>query len=110
MLSNNWYERLKFTVQVLLPGAGALYFALAQIWGLPNAEQVVGTIAAVSVFLGLFLRRSSSIYNSSDAKYDGTFEVFDMDEGRAMGATLKSPETVEDKDELILRAYKDPLA
>ena len=55
LLSNKVYNWLKFVAQILLPGVGALYFALAQIWGLLAAEEVVGTITAVDVFLGLFL-------------------------------------------------------
>lgn len=75
ILSNKVYDALKFVAQILLPGVGALYFALAQIWGLPAAEEVVGTITAVDVFLGLFLGSSSKAYNRSDAKYDGFIDI-----------------------------------
>lgn len=71
LLNNTAYDRLKFVAQILLPGIGALYFALASIWGLPKAEEVVGTITAVDVFLGLFLARASSRYSDSDEWYDG---------------------------------------
>lgn len=62
ILPTKVYDGLKAAVQVLLPGAGALYFALAQIWGLPKAEEVVGSISAVAVFLGLLLGLSSRNY------------------------------------------------
>ena len=72
LLSNKAYDLLKPTTQIVLPGLGALYFALAQIWGFPKAEEIVGTIAAVNVFLGLLLGLSSRIYNNIPETYDGT--------------------------------------
>jgi hypothetical protein len=42
-----------------------LYFALAQIWGLPYAEQIVGTITAVDAFLGAILRITTIKYEKS---------------------------------------------
>lgn len=75
ILSNGTYDLIKWVAQYLLPGIGALYFALAQIWGLPNPEQVVGTIVAVDAFLGVILGLSTIHYNKSDAKYDGALVV-----------------------------------
>lgn len=61
-MSNSTYDKLKFIAQVVLPAAGTLYAALAGIWGLPYAEQIVGTIVAVDTFLGVVLKISTSIY------------------------------------------------
>jgi hypothetical protein len=77
MLNDKSYNLLKKSATVLLPAAGALYFALAQIWDLPKAEQVVGSIAAVNTFLGVVLGLSTRAYNKSDAKYDGSIEISD---------------------------------
>lgn len=60
--SKNTYDFLKWVAQFLLPAAGTLYFALANIWNLPNGEQVVGTITAVDAFLGVLLGISSNAY------------------------------------------------
>ena len=60
--SKNTYDFLKWVAQFLLPAAGTLYFALANIWNLPNGEQVVGTITAVDTFLGVLLGISSNAY------------------------------------------------
>ena len=71
ILSNQTYDILKWIAQIFLPAAGTLYFALANIWGLPCAEQVVGTITAIDTFLGVLLGISSSVYNKnggSDSK------------------------------------------
>ena len=54
-MSNSMYDKLKWIAQILLPAIGTLYFALAQIWGLPYAEQIVGTITALDCFLGAIL-------------------------------------------------------
>lgn len=75
LLSDKLYNVLKPITTIVLPGAGALYFALAGIWGLPNADKVVGTTSAVTVFLGLLLGLSTRSYNKSDARFDGTIEV-----------------------------------
>lgn len=67
-MSNSTYDTLKFIVQIVLPACGTLYFALASIWGLPYAEQIVGTIAAVTTFLGVVLKISTVQYNKQQAE------------------------------------------
>ena len=62
-MSNKVYDVLKFIAQILLPAIGTLYFALARIWDLPYAEQIVGTITAVDAFLGALLGISTMQYN-----------------------------------------------
>lgn len=67
MMSNKVYDVLKWIAQILLPAIGALYFALAQIWGpnvFPYAEQIVGSISAIDVFLGALLGISSAQYKN----------------------------------------------
>ena len=61
-MSNKAYDTLKWIAQILLPAIGTLYFALAQIWDFPLAEQIVGTITAVDAFLGVLLGISSNNY------------------------------------------------
>lgn len=65
-LSNTTYDILKWIAQIFLPALGTLYFALAQIWGFPYGEQIIGTITAVDVFLGVLLGISSVNYNKDD--------------------------------------------
>lgn len=62
MMNNRTYDVLKWIAQILLPALGTLYFALAQIWGLPYGEEVVGTITAIDAFLGAILGISSAAY------------------------------------------------
>ena len=66
-MSNKTYDVLKCVAMYLLPAAGTLYFALADIWGLPFGEQVVGTITAIDTFLGVILGISTSQYNKNES-------------------------------------------
>ena len=64
-LDNNVYDKLKFVVQILLPGLATLYVAVAQYVTLWNPEAVVGIGAALATFLGLFLGASARQYDGA---------------------------------------------
>lgn len=67
LINDAVYDNLKFLAQVVLPGLGTLYFALSQTWGWAYGEQVLGTIAALDAFLGLFLVKAKQSYMKSGA-------------------------------------------
>ena len=73
ILSNKVYDFLKVVTLLILPAAATLYFTIAQIWGLPNAEEVIGTITAVATFLGVITRISTSSFQKNGA--DGVVVV-----------------------------------
>ncbi len=75
LLSNKVYDTLKWIAQYLLPASATLYFALAAIWGFPYGEQVVGTISALTIFLGVLLGISTNTYIKSGADTDGVLQV-----------------------------------
>jgi hypothetical protein len=62
-LSNKTYDILKWIAMYLLPAVGTLYCVLASTWGLPYAEQIVGTITAIDAFMGVLLGLSAARYN-----------------------------------------------
>lgn len=62
VLKNSVYDVLKYIAQIVLPAIGTLCFTIAQLWGLPYAEQIVGTIMAIDTFLGALLGLSSKKY------------------------------------------------
>lgn len=97
LLSNEVYDTLKKIAQIWLPAAGTLYFTIAQIWGLPGAEQVVGTIVAVDTFLGIVLGFSTKTYNASEAKYDGQIHVAEHPETGQKVATMELTKDVTGK-------------
>lgn len=74
-MSDKMYELVKKLVQIILPATATLYLTLAQLWHLPAAQQVVGTLAATATFLGVCLGLSSKAYNAGDAQYDGHIVV-----------------------------------
>lgn len=90
MVSNTTYDRLKFLALVLLPAVGTFYFTVAAIWGLPAAEQVVGTIVAFDTLLGVFLGLSNRSYKQeTEGAMIGIVNVVQTDEG--MKANLEFP-------------------
>ena len=62
-MTDKMYDVLKWVAQILLPAVATLYFAIAQIWGLPYGEEIVGTITAIDAFLGALLGISAYQYN-----------------------------------------------
>ena len=68
MMSNKAYDILKWIALIALPAIATLYFAIAQIWGLPYGEQVVGTITAIDTFLGALLGISNYNYVKKEEK------------------------------------------
>lgn len=65
------YDVLKFIAQIVLPALATCYFGLAQIWGLPYAEQIIGTISVVDAFLGAVLGISTYYYRKDENVANG---------------------------------------
>lgn len=75
LLSNRSYDALHFVALILLPALGTLYFGLSQLWDLPKAEEVVGTVVLLEIFFGALLKLSNRSYEASGAKYAGVMNV-----------------------------------
>lgn len=109
-LSNRTYDYLKKIVTLVLPATGTLYFTVAAIWGLPRAEEVVGTIAAIATFLGIVLGLSSASYERSGDKYDGDLIVEENLAGvKSLSLALtkiEDPLDVVDQDQLTFKVKK----
>ena len=74
IFSNKDYDTLKWIAQIFLPALGTLYFALAQIWGLPYGQEIVGTIAALDTFIGVCLGISSDNYYKNNKNGDSSID------------------------------------
>lgn len=108
MITGKLYDGLKYLAQVILPALGTLYFALAGIWGLPAAEQVVGTIVAVDTFLGVSLHLSSVAYAKSDARFDGSIVVDENDARKQFTLELKGdPDEIDSKNQVVFKVEKE---
>lgn len=105
MLTDGAYQAGKKAVQIILPAFSAAYFGLAEIWGLPAAEEVVGTTAIVTTFLGVCLGLSSKQYQDSEAAYDGEVVITDVsDEKRTISLELNGdPNEIESKDSITFK-------
>lgn len=75
MLSNKMYDILKWVAQILLPAFAMLYLGLAKVWGLPYGDEVVATMTAFDLFLGMLLGISNAAYYKSIAD-DGELYKF----------------------------------
>lgn len=69
-MSDKTYNVLKSIAQYVLPAIGTLYFGLARIWGLPYAEEIVGTIVEIDTFLGALLGLASLSYKKRNSEND----------------------------------------
>ena len=63
-MQNKTYDFWKAIAQLWIPAISALYFGLAQIWGWPYGEEIVGSLACVDAFLGVVLGISTYNYNN----------------------------------------------
>ena len=70
-MSNKLYDILASIGRLILPALGTLYFALAKIWNLPLAEEIVGTIAAVTTFFNTVLKIQSNAYFAEQEEDNG---------------------------------------
>ena len=66
IINNRTYDILKWVAQILLPAVASLYFGLSQLWGLPYAEEIVGTITVCDAFLGALLGISNYNYEYNE--------------------------------------------
>lgn len=67
--------------QLILPLLGTFYVTLAAIWSLPAAEQISGTVLALTTLLSGALKISSNTFNKLDAAFDGDLIVSDSPDG-----------------------------
>lgn len=108
MIQGKLYDFLKFLALTALPALGTLYFALAGIWGLPSAEQVVGTIVAIDTFLGVTLQISSAKFNSPDAQ--GNLNITEDAHGKKLFSLelAGDPERdLEGKDRVVFKVNRE---
>ena len=74
MLSNAWYDALKWIALIALDAIGLCYETVAGIWKLPYGNEIHNTCTAVAICLGALLQISSAQYNKMEPP-DETPEV-----------------------------------
>ena len=64
-MSNQTYDVLKHVCLIIIP-LGTFVAAICSIWGLPYAEEITATAAALDAFLGACLGVSSANYTPKE--------------------------------------------
>lgn len=108
-MSNRLYDILKWIAQILLPALGALYFGLADLWDLPKAVEIVGTITIVDTFLGAILGIAKARYDKSDDRFEGVANI-NYDAGGLNGVMLNMrvhPEDLSDGTPVTFQVKKN---
>lgn len=105
MLSSSVYDLLKKVVQLVLPAFASLYFSLAQIWGLPASEAVVGTSALLATFFGVLLGLSSWSYQAIEARTDGEIVIMTDESGKKIYSLNLNgdPNDIDQKDKVAFK-------
>lgn len=62
-MSNKTYDILKYIARYVLPALATFIVAVFEIWKLPYATQISGTIMAIDTLLNAILGISSYNYN-----------------------------------------------
>lgn len=69
-LPDKIYNILKWVALTALPAISLFYTIIAQIWGLPFAEQIPETIDAVALLIGLLIGISHLTIKREEAQDD----------------------------------------
>lgn len=106
-VSNSTYDFLNALVRYFMPGLGTMYFALSQIWGLRYAEEVMGTIVAVTTFFGLIIGFARRGWKEEDELIIDKRDPEEMSFGFASGTHI---EDLKDNQVLTLKVktVEDP--
>ena len=107
-LSDKAYNTLKGLVQYILPGLVTFWLAIASIWNLPHANRIVGTIAAFTVLLGIFVAISKKKFDKLPTLTDGDLLLDVNEEGfQALTVALeKDPDKLRDQDYVTFRVVE----
>ena len=69
-MSDKFFDTIRFLSEIAISALGALYYALAEIWGFPYGEAILATCAALSTFLGIFTEWQRMKYNTKNKGED----------------------------------------
>lgn len=65
-MSNKFFDILRLVGELILPACATLYAALGAIWGWPYIEAIVGTLAAITAFIGAIVNGLRKAYNKKE--------------------------------------------
>ena len=79
IISNKLYDSMKRLVTVILPAFSTLYFILGSVFGLNDIAITLGIMVGVTTVLGVVLQVSTRAYSRSDARFDGSVDIYTTD-------------------------------
>lgn len=108
MITGKRYDWLKWCAQLLLPALGTLYYILATIFGFGETANVVGTIMAVDLLLGVFLNISQVKYGKHVGHGDLVVEEAETGETSMRLELDNTPEELASKQEIRFKVKRKP--
>lgn len=104
------YDRIKFTVLVVLPALSTLYFTLGTAWDWPAVDKVPGSLAAIALFLGSLIGISARNYKANlkangNVEYDGNIMVTPTEDGTTLTFQI-NPDDLDGKSQLLFSINK----
>lgn len=112
-MNNRMFDRLKWGNLVALPAISVFYVALAVIWGFPEVDKVVGSIAALEVLSGTLLGISSAKYKANQPEAEpvaklGVINMTDSEDGTSFLLKLETDPTELEHGQKVLFSVNRP--
>jgi len=110
-LSDEQYDVLRRFVELVIPGLGALYAAVALLWGWGYIAEVAGTATAVTVFGGVVLKFARQGYEPPkeipEGGYDGKVveDVINGEPVLRVALNENATENLFNKDRIVIKGY-----
>lgn len=103
LLTSQQYNVLKWVTIIVLPAITTAYGTLSSIWGWPYGDQIVASLAAITLLLGVIIGVSTSSYNKSSAGPAGTLVVDNSGTGQQTYLAFdQDPKTLAEGSQITL--------
>lgn len=109
-LSDKQYDTLRRFVQIVIPGLGAFYAALALLWHWGYIAEVTGTATALTVLGGVILKFARDGYEPAGTSTDVDGHVIQTDDGavRLQLSESFSAEDLLNKKQVVFKGLNQP--
>ena len=74
-ISNKTYDTLKYIAMQVIPALEVLLIGIGEIWSIGAMAKIAATVAALGVFLGAILIKSTKEYNKLEDGVQNTFNA-----------------------------------
>lgn len=103
LLTSQQYNILKWVTIIVLPAVTTAYGTFSNIWGWPYGDQIVASLAAITLLLGVIIGVSTSSYNKSSAGPSGTLVVDNSGTGQQTYLAFdQDPKTLAEGSQITL--------